>query len=342
MKTKIAINGFGRIGRLSFKQILAQHDNQLEIVAINDLGNVKILAHLLKYDSSYGIYDKKVSTEEGRLVVDGQEIKFFSERDPEKLPWGELGIDIVIESTGAFRDYEGAEKHLKAGAKMVIISAPSKSPDKIPTYVLGVNANNLNPEKDKIVDMGSCTTNCLAPVAKILDREFGIEKGFLTTVHSYTNDQRILDLPHKDLRRARTAGLNIIPTTTGAAKAVERCLPQLKGKMNGISLRVPTATVSIVDFVALLGKKTTAEEVNYTLKKASEEEELKGILGVEDALLVSSDYKGNSFSSVVDSSLTDVVGGNMVKVLAWYDNEWGYSTRLADFTAFVGEKTKQQ
>ena len=339
-KTKIAINGFGRIGRLAFKQILAQHSEELEVVAINDLGDVKILAHLLKYDSSYGIYDKKIFAEKGEISVDGQKIKFFSERNPENLPWGELGIKIVIESTGVFRDYEGAKKHLDAGAEMVVISAPSKSPDKIPTYVLGVNAGQFNPKNDKIVDMGSCTTNCLAPVAKILDREFGIEKAFLTTVHSYTNDQRILDLPHKDLRRARAAGLNIIPTTTGAAKAVERCLPQLKGRMNGIALRVPTATVSIIDFTAILGKKTTAEEINYTLKKASEEEEMRGILGVEDALLVSSDYKGNSFSSVVDSSLTDVVGGNLAKVLAWYDNEWGYSTRLADFAGFISGRMK--
>jgi len=333
---KIAINGFGRIGRLTLRQILGKHLD-VKVVALNDLGDAKTLAHLLKYDSSYGILREEVEVKDGEILIEGEPIKFFSEKNPSNLPWKKLGVDVVIESTGVFRDYESANKHIEAGAKMVVISAPSKIPDKIPTFLLGVNASDFQPGKDKIIDMGSCTTNCLAPVAKVLDREFGIEKGFMTTVHSYTNDQRILDLPHRDIRRARAAGLNIIPTTTGAAKTVEKCLPNLKGKLNGISLRVPTATVSIVDFTAVLKKEATAEEVNKSLKMASEEEGMKGILKVEEAPLVSSDYKGNSFSSIVDSSLTDAFG-NMIKVLSWYDNEWGYASRLAEMVQYVGQK----
>jgi len=337
---KIAINGFGRIGRPTFRRILQKHPD-LEMVAINDLTDPHTLAHLLKYDSLYGVYDKRVKFDKDELLLNGTEegrkVKVFAEKDPEKLPWGKLGIDIVLECTGVFRNFEGAEKHLKAGAKEVIISAPSKDPDKIPTFVLGVNEEKFDLKKYQIVDMGSCTTNCLAPVAKVLQEEFGIEKGFMTTVHSYTNDQRILDLPHKDLRRARAASLNIIPTTTGATEAVERCLPELKGKLDGLALRVPTPTVSIVDFVAQIKKETTAEEINYVLRKASQREELKGILGVEDAPLVSSDYKGNSYSAIVDA-LSTQAQGNLIKVLAWYDNEYGYACRLAEFAEYLGRK----
>jgi len=337
---KIAINGFGRIGRPTFRRILDKHPS-LEVVAINDLTDPQTLAHLLKFDSLYGIYKRQVKVREKEILIDGtkdgKKVKIFAEKDPERLPWGELGVDIVLECTGVFRDFEGAQKHLKAGAKKVIISAPSKDPEKIPTFLLGVNEKDFDPEKYNIVDMGSCTTNCLAPIAKVLNEEFGIVKGFMTTVHSYTNDQRILDLPHKDIRRARAAALNIIPTTTGAAKAVEKCLPELKGKLNGLALRVPTPTVSIVDFVAEVKKETTAEEVNYVIRKASEREELKGILGVEDAPLVSSDYKGNSYSAIVDA-LSTMAQGNLIKVLAWYDNEYGYACRLAEFAEYVGKK----
>lgn len=339
MSIKVAINGFGRIGRPTFRRILDKHP-ELEVVAINDLTEPKTLAHLLRYDSLYGIYKKQVKFGEGQLLLDGtaggKKVKVFAARDPANLPWKELAIDIVLECTGIFTDLEGAEKHLKAGAKKVIISAPAKS-EKIPTYLLGVNQEKYNPKKDNIISMGSCTTNCLAPVVKVLQDEFGIEKGFMTTVHSYTNDQRILDLPHKDLRRTRAAGLNIIPTTTGATKTVEKCLPELKGKLAGLALRVPTPTVSIIDFVAQVKKETTSEEVNYILKKASKREELQGILGVEDAPLVSSDYKGNSFSAIVDALSTQAFG-NLIKVLVWYDNEYAYACRLADFAEYVGKK----
>jgi len=337
---KIAINGFGRIGRLVFRRILEKHP-EIEIVAINDLTDAKTLAYLLRYDSNYGIYHKTVKFAQNSLLIDGvsegKQVQVFSEKDPLNLPWKDLEVDVVLECTGVFRKYEDAKKHLQAGAKLVIISAPSKDPEKIPSFLLGVNAEDFDPTKYKIVDMGSCTTNCLAPIAKVLDKEFGIVKGFMTTVHSYTNDQRILDLPHKDLRRARAAALNIIPTTTGAAKTVEKCLPNLKGKLDGLALRVPTPTVSIVDFVCEVKKQTTKEEVNYVLKKASQSAELKGILGIEDMPLVSSDYKGNSFSAIVDA-LSTMVKGNLVKVLAWYDNEWGYACRLAQFAEYVGKK----
>jgi len=336
MATKIAINGFGRIGRNVFKKIIKEHPG-LEIVAINDLTDAKTLAHLLKYDSVYGIYSRGVKVKERAILVDGQEFKILAEPDPIKLPWKELEVDIVLECTGGFREYEKAKKHLEAGAKKVIISAPSKNPEKIPSFVLGVNEDKCEPSKWEICDMGSCTTNCLAPIAKILDENFGILKGFMTTVHAYTSNQRILDLPHKDLRRARAAALSIIPTTTGAAKAIGNVIPELKGKLEGMALRVPVPTVSIVDLVCQVKKETTAEEVNFIFKKASQTERLKGILGIEDAPLVSSDYKGNSFSAVVDALSTKVIG-NLVKILAWYDNEWGYSCRLAEFTEFVGKK----
>ncbi len=336
MAIKIAINGFGRIGRPVFRRIIEHHPD-LELVAINDLTNPKTLAHLLKYDSVYGIYSKSVKATENSIIVDGKEFRILAEPDPEKLPWKELDVDIVLECTGRFREYEKARKHLIAGAKKVIISAPSKNPEKIPEFVLGVNEDKCDPSKWEICDMGSCTTNCLAPVAKVLHENFRIIKGFMTTVHSYTNDQRLLDLPHRDLRRARAAALNIIPTTTGAAKAIGNVLPELKGKLDGMAIRVPTPTVSIVDLVCQVEKETTPEEVNYAFKKASQEERLKGILGIEDQALVSSDYKGNSFSAIIDALSTRVIG-NLVKVLAWYDNEWAYSCRLAEFAEFVGKK----
>jgi glyceraldehyde 3-phosphate dehydrogenase len=340
MLTKIAINGFGRIGRQAFKNILKSHPN-LEVVAINDLTDSKTLAHLMRYDSIYGIYKKTVKFTENSLLIDGvkggQEIKLFAEKDPINLPWKELEIDIVLECTGIFTDYEGTKKHIIAGAKKVIISAPSKDPDKIPSFVLGVNEDKLDLKKYDILDMASCTTNCLAPIAKILNDNFKIIKGFMSTIHAYTNDQRILDLPHKDLRRARAAALNIVPTSTGAAKAIGNVIPELKGKLDGIAFRIPVPVVSLIDFVSEVEKSTTSEEVNYVLRKASGQENLKGILGVEDALLVSTDYIGNSYSSIVDAELT-AVKDNLVKIVAWYDNEWAYTCRLAEFAEFVGKK----
>jgi len=335
MAIKVAINGFGRIGRPVFRRIIEKHP-ELEVVAINDLTDTKTLAHLLKYDSVYGIYQKSVKAEGDNLIVNEQKFKVFSEKDPANLPWKKLGVDIVLECSGVFTDYEGAKKHLEAGAKKVIISAPSKNPEKIPEFVLGVNEDKFDPKYD-IIDMGSCTTNCLAPVAKVLNDNFGIVKGFMSTIHAYTNDQRILDLAHKDLRRARAAALNIIPTTTGAARAIGNVLPELKGKLDGIAFRVPVPTVSVLDLICEVKKKTTKEEVNFALKKASQSERLKGILGVEDAPLVSSDYIGNSYSAIVDSLSTMVID-NLVKVVAWYDNEWAYACRLAEFAEFVGKR----
>jgi glyceraldehyde 3-phosphate dehydrogenase len=338
--TKVAINGFGRIGRAVLKIIIKKFP-EIEVVAINDLSSPEILAHLLRYDSLYRTYENRVKASSNTLLIDGvsngREIKVFSEKDPSLLPWKDLNIDIVIECTGYFRDYDGANKHIESGAKKVVISAPSKDSDRISSYVLGVNDENFDIKKDNIVDMGSCTTNCLAPIAKILHNHFVIKKGFMTTVHSYTNDQRILDVAHSDLRRARAAALNIIPTTTGAAKALGRVIPDLQGKIDGISLRVPTPTVSVLDFFCETEKETTKEELNYILKKESQEEYLSGILGVEDAPLVSSDYIGSSFSSIVDSSFT-MVNGNIMKIVAWYDNEWGYSSRLADFINLISKK----
>jgi glyceraldehyde 3-phosphate dehydrogenase len=332
---KIAINGFGRIGRPVFKKIIDSHPD-LEIVAINDLADIKTLAYLLKYDSIYGMYKKGVRIQQDYLLVNGQKIKVFAEKDPSKLPWKKLGVDIVLECSGVFTDYDGAKKHLEAGAKKVIISAPSKNSEKIPEFVLGVNEDKYDPKYD-IVDMGSCTTNCLAPIAKVLHENFKIIRGFMSTIHAYTNDQRVLDLAHKDLRRARAAALNIIPTTTGAARAIGNVIPELKGKLDGMAFRVPVPTVSVLDLVCEVEKKTTREEVNFVLRKASQTERLKGILGVEDALLVSSDYIGNSFSAIVDSAST-MVSDNLVKVVAWYDNEWAYACRLAEFAEFVGKK----
>jgi glyceraldehyde 3-phosphate dehydrogenase len=337
MGIRVAINGFGRIGRPVFKRIIENHKD-LEVVAINDLTDAKTLAHLLKYDSIYGIYQKAVKAEGDYLVVNGQKFRVFAEKDPTNLPWKELKVDIVLECSGVFTDYEGARKHIDAGAKKVIISAPSKNPEKIPEFVLGVNEDKYDP-KYEIVDMGSCTTNCLAPIAKVLHENFRIVKGFMSTVHAYTNDQRVLDLAHKDLRRARAAALNIIPTTTGAARAIGNVIPELKGKLDGIAFRVPVPTVSVLDLICEVEKKTTKEEVNYVLKKASQSERLKGILGIEDAPLVSSDYIGNSYSAVVDALSTMVID-NLVKVVAWYDNEWAYACRLAEFAEFVGKNLK--
>ena len=337
---KIAINGFGRIGRPAFRRILDNHPN-LEVVAINDLTDTKTLAHLLRYDSIYGIYQKPVKFSEKELLLDGtkegESIKVLAETEPSKLPWKKLGIDIVLECTGRFTDYEGAKKHIEAGAKKVIISAPGEG---TPSFILGVNEEKYDPKKDDVVDMGSCTTNCLAPVAKVLNDNFGIVKGFMSTIHSYTNDQRILDLPHKDLRRARAAALNIIPTTTGAAKAIGKVIPELKGKLDGIAFRVPTPTVSVLDLICEVEKPTTVEEVNYTFKKVSQKKEFQGILGIEDALLVSSDYIGNSFSAIVDAPSTMAID-NLVKVVAWYDNEWAYACRLAEFAEYVGEESSK-
>lgn len=330
---KVAINGFGRIGRQIFH--INSEKKYFEVVAINDLGDTKTLAHLLKYDSNYGIAKQEISSTENEIIVDGQKVKIFKEMDPEKLPWKDLGIDLVIESTGAFTKKEGSEKHIKAGAKKVIVTAPGEDMDL--TIVLGVNENMYDTKLHNIVSNASCTTNCLAPVAKVLNDSFGIVKGSMTTIHSYTNDQRILDLPHKDLRRARSAGQSMIPTTTGAAKAIGLVIPELAGKLNGISIRVPTPTVSIVDLVCELKKETTVEEVNAALKKASETS-MKEILGYTELPLVSIDFRGNPLSSIVDALSTQVVEKNLVKVYSWYDNEWGYSNRVVDLVKFMGEK----
>ena len=333
--TKIAINGFGRIGRLALR--VALENSNLEIVAVNDLSDTKTLAHLLKYDSNYGIYEREVDYDEEHIIIDNKKIKIFTQKDPELLSWKDLEIDIVLECTGFFENKEGSEKHLKAGAKKVIISAPVKG-EGVNTFVLGVNEEKYNPEKDDIISNASCTTNCLAPVVKVLNDNLGIENGFMTTMHSYTNDQRILDLPHTggDLRRARAAAMSIIPTTTGAAKAVAKTIPELEGRLNGIALRVPTPTVSIVDFVAAVKKPTSVEEVNNLFIKASEEN-MKGILGVSEEPLVSVDYKSNRLSAIMDLPLT-MVNENLVKVCAWYDNEFGYACRLVEMAELVGKK----
>lgn len=332
--TKVAINGFGRIGRLVYR---AMFDNEaLEIVAVNDLCDAAANAHLLKYDSVHGTWDKTITVAgEDTMVVDGKEVKVFAERDPKNLPWKELGVDIVIEASGVFRDANKAKAHIEAGAKKVIITAPGKNEDG--TFVMGVNENEYDPEKHHIISNASCTTNCLAPFAKVLDAEFGIVKGLMTTIHSFTNDQNVLDQAHKDLRRARTASSSIIPTTTGAAKAVALVLPQLKGKLNGFAMRVPTPNVSVVDLTVELAKPATAEEINAALKAAAEGE-LKGILGYSEEPLVSIDYNHCPISSVIDAPSTMVIGDNMAKVVSWYDNEWGYSCRVADLTAFVAAK----
>jgi len=335
MPIKIAINGFGRIGRQTFRRIIEKHPH-LKVVAINDLTDNKTLAHLLKYDSVYGILDKDVSYTEQSIFVGGKEYKTLAEKDPEKLPWKKLEVDIILECTGLFADAESAKKHINAGAKKVIISAPAKE---TPGFVLGVNADKFDASSVDIMDMGSCTTNCLAPIAKVLNDNFKIVKGFMTTVHSYTNDQKILDLPHKDLRRARAAAMNIIPTSTGAAKAIGKIIPELNGKLDGIAMRVPTPTVSVLDLIVEVEKSTTKEEVNKAFKNAAEAENFKGILRVEEAPLVSSDFKGDTYSAIVDAEET-MVKDNLIKVIGWYDNEWGYSCRLAEFAEFVGTRLR--
>ena len=331
---KVGINGFGRIGRQVLKAALQKHADVYQIVAINDLVDADTNAHLFKYDSNYGRFDGEVSVDGGDLVINGRRIRVLSERDPAALPWGEMGVEIVIESTGVFRERAKAAKHLEAGAKKVIISAPAKEPDL--TVVLGVNDEMYDPARHHVVSNASCTTNCLAPAAKVLHDNFGIVRGLMTTIHAYTNDQRILDLAHKDMRRARAAGLNIIPTTTGAAKAVALVIPDLKGKFDGYALRVPTATVSIVDFVCELEREATEHEINAAFKAAAEGP-MKGILGYSEEPLVSMDYKGDPRSSIVDAALTKVMG-KMAKVVAWYDNEWGYSVRCTDLVKLMIDK----
>ena len=331
---RVAINGFGRIGRNFVRCLLSRGgDTNLELVGINDTSDPKTNALLLKHDTMLGILDADVDHDANSLIVNGKTVKCVSDRNPLNLPWKEWDVDIVIESTGVFRDAEGAGKHLQAGAKKVVITAPGRGPN-IGTYVMGVNDKEYKPGEFDIVSNASCTTNCLAPIAKVIDEQFGIIKGTMTTVHSYTGDQRILDASHRDLRRARAAAVNIVPTSTGAAKAVALVLPQLKGKLNGIAMRVPTPNVSVVDLVAQVEKNTIAEEVNDALKKASETS-LKGILGYTDLPLVSSDFKGTNVSSTIDGDLTLVLDGDMVKVIAWYDNEWGYSQRVVDLAQVV-------
>ena len=335
MKTRIGINGFGRIGRLVFRAISQNHPDDLEVVAVNDLADASSNAHLLKWDSNYGRFPGEVSATENSIVVNGREVKVIAERDPAKIRWADYGAQIVIESTGLFTDATKARAHLEGGARKVLISAPAKNEDL--TVVMGVNEASYQPDKHQIISNASCTTNCIAPVVKVLNDTFGINKGLMTTIHAYTNDQKILDTIHKDLRRARAAGMSMIPTTTGAAKAVTLVMPELAGRLHGMAIRVPTPTVSIVDFVSELGREVSAEEVNAALKKAAESK-LKGILEYCEEPLVSIDFKGNPASSIVDAPSTMAIGGNLVKVMSWYDNEWGYSNRLADLASFVAAK----
>ncbi|MGB8954171.1 MAG: type I glyceraldehyde-3-phosphate dehydrogenase [Tumebacillaceae bacterium] len=335
MAIKVGINGFGRIGRNVFRAAFGRED--VEIVAVNDLTDAHTLAMLLKYDTVHGTFEGEVTAEGSSLFVNGKEVKVIAERDPAKLPWGELGVEIVVESTGRFTDKKTASAHIEGGqAKKVIISAPASNEDI--TIVMGVNEDKYDPANHHVVSNASCTTNCLAPFAKVLHEKLGIKHGLMTTVHSYTNDQSILDLPHKDLRRARAAGQSIIPTTTGAAKAVALVLPELKGKLNGFAMRVPTPNVSVVDLNAEVEKPTTVDEVNQILKEAAESPELKGILGYSDLPLVSIDYNGNPHSSTIDALSTMVINGTGVKVVSWYDNEWGYSNRVVDLIAFMAQK----
>ncbi len=331
--TKIGINGFGRIGRNVFRA--AMNKPEFDVVAVNDLTDAATLAHLLKYDSVHGIFGAEVSVDGDCIVVNGKKIKVVAQTDPSKLPWGEMGVEVVVESTGRFTEGEKAKAHLTAGAKKVIISAPAKGEDI--TIVMGVNEDKYDPANHNIISNASCTTNCLAPFTKVLLENFGIETGLMTTVHSYTNDQKILDLPHSDLRRARAAALSIIPTTTGAAKAVALVLPEVKGKLNGFAMRVPTANVSITDLTVTLSKDTTVAEINAALKKASEGE-LKGIMGYNELPLVSRDYNGCPLSSIVDGLSTMMVGPRMAKVVSWYDNEWGYSNRVVDLALYIAKK----
>jgi len=333
MATKVGINGFGRIGRQVFKAIRDGYPDTLEVVAVNDIGDVNTMAHLLKYDSNYGKFDGTVEVVDGGMKIDGKLVKVLAERDPANLPWGDLGVDIVVESTGFFTKREDAGKHIEAGAKKVIISAPAKGEDL--TIVLGVNEDQYDSSVHHVVSNASCTTNCLAPAAKVVNDNFGIVKGLMTTIHAYTNDQKILDMPHKDLRRARAAAMSIIPTTTGAAKAVALVIPDLKGKFDGYALRVPTSTVSIVDFVCEIEKETTTEELRAALKEAAANSK---VMDYVEESLVSVDFKGNPASSSIDAQFCQALGGNLVKVVTWYDNEWGYSCRTADLANLIAGK----
>lgn len=335
MASKVAINGFGRIGRLTLRAALLNPRVDLNVVAINDLTTPKQLAHLFKYDSTMGIYPGEVDFTENSLIIDGRTIRIYAEKDPAALPWKDLGVDVVVESTGFFTDGAKARKHIEAGAKKVIISAPAKNEDI--TVAIGINVNEYDPEKHHIISNASCTTNCLAPIGKVLNENFGIVSGLMTTVHSYTGDQRLLDAPHDDLRRARAAALSMVPTSTGAAKAIGLVLPALKGKLNGYAVRVPTPDVSLTDLTVITEKPVTVEAINEAFKKAAETE-LKNVLYYADAPLVSTDYIGNPHSCVFDPEFTQVVGQNMAKVIGWYDNEWGYSNRLAELTHMVAER----
>jgi glyceraldehyde 3-phosphate dehydrogenase len=336
MAVRVGINGFGRIGRQSLKAILERHSHEIDVVAINDITDTQTNAHLFRYDTTYGRFHGKVEVvDENDLAINGERIKVFAQKDPAQIPWGEVGAQIVIESTGFFTDADKAAAHLRDTVKKVIISAPAKGEDI--TIVLGVNQDKYDPAKHNIISNASCTTNCLAPAAKVIQDNFGIEKGLMTTVHSYTNDQRILDVVHKDLRRARAAAANVIPTTTGAARALALVIPELKGKFDGFSLRVPTLTVSVVDFVALLQKPASRDALNEAFKAAAAGP-LNGILDYTDEPLVSSDFRGDSHSSIIDGQSTMDLGGDFVKVIAWYDNEWGYSCRVSDLTSFIGER----
>ncbi len=337
MAIKVGINGFGRIGRQVFKKIYEDYQGVLDVEAINDLMPVATNAHMLKYDSTYGRFPGKVEVNDGDIYIDGEKLKSFAERDPADLPWGDLGVDIVLECTGRFLDQENASKHLAGGAKKVILSAPGKGVDG--TFVLGVNEETYDPATQHVISNASCTTNCLAPAAKALHEAFGIEKALMTTIHAVTNGQAILDMAGKNLRRSRTASANIIPTTTGAARAVGMVLPELNGKINGMAFRVPVVTVSVVDLTAVVSKDVTVEEVNAALKAAADgDDELGRVLDYTEEELVSSDFIGQSASSTIDALSTDVMGGNLVKIVTWYDNEWGYSSRLADLTAFVAAR----
>lgn len=336
MTLRIGINGFGRIGRAVYRASLSYND-KIEVVAVNDLTDAKTLAHLLKYDSVHGVCRGDINVSNGGFSVNDRDVRVLAEKDPAAIPWGEMGVDIVIESTGRFTEKEKAAKHLEGGAKKVLISAPAKNEDI--TIVMGVNSNKYDPSKHNIISCASCTTNCLAPFAMVLHNRFGIVRGMMTTVHSYTNDQQILDLPHKDLRRARAAALSIIPTTTGAAKAVALVLPDLKGKLNGMAMRVPTPNVSVVDLVVQLEKESSVEEINSVLKEAAEGE-LKGVMAYSEAPLVSRDYNGNPHSSIIDALSTMVIDGVMAKVVSWYDNEWGYSNRVVDTALYISQTLK--
>jgi glyceraldehyde 3-phosphate dehydrogenase len=335
MAEKIGINGFGRIGRLAFRAINQHYSDKLEVAVVNDLTDAMTNAHLLKYDSNYGIYPGKIEVKEDTIAVDGKKTKVIAERDPGKIQWKDFGVDIVIESTGLFTDAAKASAHFEGGAKKVVISAPAKGEDI--TVVLGVNEDKYDPAKHRVISNASCTTNCIAPVVKILYENFGISKGFMSTIHAYTNDQRLQDMYHKDLRRARAAATNIVPTTTGAAKALGLVIPEIQGKLDGVAFRVPVPTVSLCDFVANLEKEATVEKINEVFKSTANGK-LKGILEYCDKPLVSSDFKGNQHSSIFDALSTMVLSGNMVKVLSWYDNEWGYSCRLADLVIYILSK----